>query len=274
MPAAKKKPAARKAPAKKVAAKKVAAKKPAAKKTAVKKVASKKPARKAIDWTTKTALVTGANRGIGLEVARQLGQAGCRVILAARDAALGEEAAQPLRAEGLDVRVEKLDVSDEQSVKDCAARLRQAGIAVDILVNNAGIYDRTPVLTLPTETFMNVFRTNTLGALWCSQAFIPGMIERQWGRVVMVSSGLGTFSRGMLGHPCYAISKAALNALTVKLAQAAPDAVRPGWVKTRLAGDLGKDSVETGAGRVAYLALLPDDGPTGGYFRGQRSSRW
>jgi NAD(P)-dependent dehydrogenase (short-subunit alcohol dehydrogenase family) len=105
------------------------------------------------------------------------------------------------------------------------------------------------------------------------------MIERQWGRVVMVSSGLGTFSRGLLGHPCYAISKAALNALTVKLAQAAPasvkiNAVRPGWVKTRLAGDLGKDSVETGAERVVHLALLPDDGPTGGYFHGKRPSRW
>jgi NAD(P)-dependent dehydrogenase (short-subunit alcohol dehydrogenase family) len=232
-----------------------------------------------IDWSEKTALVTGANRGIGLETARQLGQAGCRIVLASRDTALGEEAAQQLTAEGLRVRVEQLDVSDEQSVKDCAKRLKRARVGVDILVNNAGIYDRTPIFELQTEAFMKVFRTNTLGALWCSQAFIPGMVERQWGRVVMVSSGLGTFSRGLLGHPCYAISKAALNALTVKLAQATPpcvkiNAVRPGWVKTRLAGDLGKDSVETGAGRVAYLALLPDDGPTGGYFRGQRSSRW
>jgi NAD(P)-dependent dehydrogenase (short-subunit alcohol dehydrogenase family) len=247
--------------------------------------ASKKATKKSkssvskIDWTTKTALVTGANRGIGLEVARQLGQAGCAIVLAARDPKLGEEAAQPLAAEGLKVRVERLDVSDEASVKSCAQRLKRGRVAVDILVNNAGIYDRTPIFELQTETFMNVFRTNTLGALWCSQAFIPPMVERQWGRVVMVSSGLGTFSRGMLGHPCYAISKAALNALTVKLAQAAPDsvkinAVRPGWVKTRLAGDLGKDSVEVGAGRVVQLALLPDDGPTGGYFHGKRGSRW
>jgi NAD(P)-dependent dehydrogenase (short-subunit alcohol dehydrogenase family) len=232
-----------------------------------------------IDWSSKTALVTGANRGIGLEAVRQLGQAGCKLILAARDAQLGEEAAQPLFAEGLQVRVERLDVSDEQSVKDCARRLKRARVDVDILVNNAGVYDRTGILELDTETFMRVFRTNTLGALWCSQAFLPGMIERDWGRVVMVSSGLGTFSRGLLGHPCYAISKAALNALTVKLAQAVPDtvkinAVRPGWVKTRLAGDLGKDTVETGAGRVVHLALLPDDGPTGGYFHGRRPSRW
>jgi NAD(P)-dependent dehydrogenase (short-subunit alcohol dehydrogenase family) len=240
---------------------------------------TKKTKTKPIDWTSKTALVTGANRGIGLEVARQLGEAGCAIVLAARDRTLGEEAAQPLLAAGLRVRVEQLDVSDEQSVKDCARRLKRARVDVDILVNNAGIYDRTPILELDTATFMRVFNTNTLGALWCSQAFIPGMVERQWGRVVMVSSGLGTFSRGLLGHPCYAISKAALNALTVKLAQAAPDvvkinAVRPGWVKTRLAGDLGKDSVETGAGRVAHLALLPDDGPTGGYFHGKRPSRW
>ena len=234
---------------------------------------------KKIDWSTRTALVTGANRGIGLEVARQLGRAGCGIVLAARDPKLGEEAAQQLAAEGLKVRMEPLDVSDEDSVKSCAQRLKRGRVAIDILVNNAGVYDRTPIFELQTETFMNVFRTNTLGALWCSQAFIPGMVERQWGRVVMVSSGLGTFSRGMLGHPCYAISKAALNALTVKLAQAAPDcvkinAVRPGWVKTRLAGAMGKDSVEVGAGRVVHLAMLPDDGPTGGYFRGKRSSRW
>ena len=248
--------------------------------TAAKKTKAKS-ARKTgrIDWSSKTALVTGANRGIGLETARQLGHAGCGIVLAARDLKLGEEAAQPLIAEGLRVRVEKLDVSDEHSVKDCAKRLAKAKVGIDILVNNAGVYDRTPIMELQTETFMQVFRTNTLGALWCSQAFIPGMVERQWGRVVMVSSGLGTFSRGMLGHPCYAISKAALNALTLKLAQATPDcvkinAVRPGWVKTRLAGALGKDTVETGAGRVVHLAMLPDDGPTGGYFRGKRSSRW
>ncbi|MDR3417979.1 MAG: SDR family NAD(P)-dependent oxidoreductase [Nevskia sp.] len=233
----------------------------------------------AIDWSGKTALVTGANRGIGYETARQLGHAGCRIVLAARDPALGEEAAAQLGAEGVRVRLERLDVSDEQSVKDCAARLRQARVKVDILVNNAGIYDRTPIFELQTETFMTVFRTNTLGTLWCSQAFIPAMVERKWGRVVMVSSGLGTFSRGMLGHPCYAISKAALNALTVKLAQATPDcvkinAVRPGWVKTRLAGALGKDTVEKGAERVVWLAMLPDDGPTGGYFHGRRPSRW
>ena len=244
-----------------------------------KKKAAANPAAGGIDWASKTALVTGANRGIGYETARQLGQAGCRIVLGARDATLGEEAAQQLRTEGLQVRLEQLDVSDEQSVRDCAARLQGDGVTVDILVNNAGVYDRTPILELGTETFMRVFRTNTLGALWCSQAFMPGMIERQWGRVVMVSSGLGTFSRGMLGHPCYAISKAALNALTVKLAQAAPatvkiNAVRPGWVKTRLAGDLGKDTVETGAERVVWLAMLPDDGPTGGYFHGKRSSRW
>jgi NAD(P)-dependent dehydrogenase (short-subunit alcohol dehydrogenase family) len=250
--------------------------------TVAKKAKAKpKSAKKAgtIDLSSKTALVTGGNRGIGLEVARQLGVAGCRIVLAARDVKLGEEAAQPLIAAGLRVRVEQLDVSDEQSVKDCAKRLKKARVAVDILINNAGIYDRTPIMELETETFMNVFRTNTLGALWCSQAFIPGMVERQWGRVVMVSSGLGTFSRGMLGHPCYAISKAALNALTIKLAQATPEvvkinAVRPGWVKTRLAGAMGKDSVETGAGRVVHLAMLPDDGPTGGYFRGKVSSRW
>ena len=232
-----------------------------------------------IDWSAKTALVTGANRGIGLEVARQLGSAGCRVVLGARDPVLGEEAAQHLHSTGLRVRPEQLDVSDEQSVRACAARLKRSRVKIDILINNAGIYDRTPILELDTETFMRSFRTNTLGALWCSQAFVPGMVARQWGRVVMVSSGLGTFSRGLLGHPCYAISKAALNALTVKLAQDTPDcvkinAVRPGWVKTRLAGQFGKDSVETGAGRVVRLALLPNDGPTGGYFRGGQPSRW
>jgi NAD(P)-dependent dehydrogenase (short-subunit alcohol dehydrogenase family) len=116
-----------------------------------------KPADANIDWSQKTALITGANRGIGLGVALQLAHAGCAVILGCRDTELGEEAALQLRNEGLRVRVEKVDVSDEQSVKDCARRLKDAGVDIDILINNAGIYDRTDIYELSTETFMRCF---------------------------------------------------------------------------------------------------------------------
>lgn len=224
----------------------------------------------------KVAIITGGARGMGGATSRLFAAEGAKVVIADVLDKEGAALAEELKGSAI---FQHHDVSDEASWASVVAKAIATFGQVDILVNNAGIYDRTPIMELQTETFMNVFRTNTLGALWCSQAFIPGMVERQWGRVVMVSSGLGTFSRGMLGHPCYAISKAALNALTIKLAQATPDvvkinAVRPGWVKTRLAGALGKDSVETGAERVVHLALLPDDGPTGGYFRGKRSSRW
>jgi NAD(P)-dependent dehydrogenase (short-subunit alcohol dehydrogenase family) len=168
---------------------------------------------------TRTALVTGGNRGIGLEACRQLARAGMNVVLAARDSQRGEEAAQELRGEGLDVIAERLDVADSQSVKDCARRLAEAGTEVNVLVNNAGVYPTEGVFSVSEETFEMTLEVNTLGPFRICQVFVPTMVQRGYGRVVNVSSGAGSFGEG-LGPAAYAVSKAALNALTVKVAQA------------------------------------------------------
>ena len=219
----------------------------------------------------RTALVTGGNRGIGLEACRELAQAGHAVVLTARSEASGKRAAQALAKQGLEVRFELLDVADEKSVAACAKRLRAAGVHIDVLINNAGVYSSGSLPALSTAAMMEAMQTNFLGAFWCCRAFMPAMIKARWGRVVNVSSHFGSFADGLEGAPAYSISKAALNALTVKLAEAAPSSVKvnsmtPGWVRTRMGGAGADVSVEEACDTLVWLATLPDDGPTGGLF--------
>ena len=133
------------------------------------------------------------------------------IVLAARDTYRGQEAAQKLRDEGLDVISECLDVANSQSVKDCAQRLAEAGVEVNVLVNNAGVYPTQGVFSVSEETFEVALEVNTLGAFRACQAFVPPMLQRDYGRVVNVSSGGGSFGEG-LGPAAYAVSKTALNA--------------------------------------------------------------
>lgn len=228
---------------------------------------------------TRTALVTGGNRGIGFEICRQLARKGLKVILTARDSRLGADATGELRMEGLDVMSEQLDVADEASVCDCARRLREAGILVDVLVNNAGIYPQGKLLSLETEILSEAMTVNFLGAFRICCAFVPAMIEAGYGRVVNLSSGYGSFHEGLGGPAAYSLSKAALNALTLKLSQEVPDRVKvnaacPGWVRTRMGGDSAPRSAEEGADTAVWLATLPDDGPTGGFFRNRKPISW
>jgi NAD(P)-dependent dehydrogenase (short-subunit alcohol dehydrogenase family) len=228
--------------------------------------------------THRTALVTGANRGIGLEVARQLA-AGMRVILSGRDRAAVEEAAAGLRRSGADALAVEMDVSDRAAVDACAARLHAAGERVDVLVNNAGIYRGSGVLSSAPEELQATFDTNFWGAGWTCRAWIPAMIERGYGRVVNVSSGAGSFAEGLEGPAAYAISKAALNALTVRLAREASGDVKvnaacPGWVRTRMGGSGAPRTVEQGADTIVWLATLDRDGPTGGFFRDRKPIAW
>jgi NAD(P)-dependent dehydrogenase (short-subunit alcohol dehydrogenase family) len=227
---------------------------------------------------TLTALVTGGNRGIGLEACRQLARAGMSVILAARDLQRGQEAAQKLQDEGLEVTCERLDVVDSQSVKDCARRLTDAGTEVNVLVNNAGVYPTEGVFSVSEETFEMALAVNTLGPFRTCQAFIPTMMQRSYGRVVNVSSGGGSFGEG-LGPAAYAVSKAALNALTVKVAQAVQGDVKvnamcPGWVRTDMGGSSAPRSPEEAAGTLVWLATLAEDGPNGGFFRDRKPIPW
>lgn len=227
----------------------------------------------------RTALVTGGNRGIGFEACRELAQAGHAVVLSARSETSGKRAAQVLAKEGLDVRFEPMDVADEKSVADCAKRLAAARVHVDVLINNAGIYSSGGLPDLSTAIMMEALQTNFLGAFWCCRAFMPAMIKARWGRVVNVSSHFGSFAEGLEGAPAYSISKAALNALTVKLAEAAPSSVKvnsmtPGWVRTRMGGAGADVTVEEACDTLVWLATLPDDGPTGGFFRNRRPTKW
>ncbi|CAA9537225.1 MAG: probable short chain oxidoreductase [uncultured Rubrobacteraceae bacterium] len=226
----------------------------------------------------RTALVTGGNRGIGFEACRQLAKAGLRVVLTARDAVRGEEAAETLRDEGLDVRFEQLDVTDGGSVEACARRLSEAGTEIDVLVNNAGVYPTGDVFQVDEETFRRALEINTLGPFRTCRTFVPAMVRRGYGRAVNVSSGGGSFGEG-IGPAAYGASKAALNALTVKVAEAVRGDVKvnamcPGWVRTDMGGAGASRSPEQAAGTLLWLATLPADGPNGGFFRDRKPIPW
>lgn len=227
----------------------------------------------------RSALVTGANRGIGLEVCRQLGGLGLRVVLTGRDAAAAREAAGRLKKEGFEVLAEVLDVASEASVAACAARLEGQGFQVSVLVNNAGVYPHGDLLTLPSPAVREALEINFLGALWTARAWMPGMIRGGYGRIVNVSSGYGSFSEGLEGPAAYAVSKAGLNALTARLASEARGDVKvnaacPGWVRTRMGGRGAPRSVEQGADTIVWLATLGRGGPNGGFFRDRERIAW
>ena len=215
------------------------------------------------------ALVTGGNRGIGLEVCRQLARNGHTVILGSRDRAKGEAVAGGLR-------VVQLDVSDDASVRAAAAEID----ALDILVNNAAIlYDTwARAATADLDEVHAALETNLFGAWRTTQAFLPHLRRSAHARVVNVSSESGSLNGMSGGTPAYSVSKAGLNALTRILAAELRgdgilvNAVCPGWTDT----DMGQGGrpVEQGAASVVWAAELPDDGPTGGFFRDGRALDW
>jgi NAD(P)-dependent dehydrogenase (short-subunit alcohol dehydrogenase family) len=226
--------------------------------------------------STRTALVTGANRGIGHEVARELAATGVRVVLGARDLALGEEAAKQTPGE---VQPEQLDVSDPNSVADCAKRLAATRVEIDILVNNAGLYTTTPLLDIAEGALVETLEVNLLGAWRTARQFVPGMRQRGWGRVVNVSTGYAHIAASPPQAGAYGLAKAALNALTRMIASEAGPAVKvncmsPGWVATRMGGAGAPATVEEGADTAVWLATLPDDGPTDGFFYRRERIPW
>jgi NAD(P)-dependent dehydrogenase (short-subunit alcohol dehydrogenase family) len=225
----------------------------------------------------KVALVTGANKGIGYEVARQLAASGCIALLGARNATLGKEAAAKLTAERLDVRFVQLDVTSFATIASAAESIGADFGHLDILVNNAGINDRGDgaAPTAQLDAVERVLRANFLGALAVTQAMLPLLRKSAAGRIVNVSSGLGSLARSAQPNPSstnligYSASKAALNMLTVQLARLLGDtpikvnSAAPGYTATALNDFRGTQTIPEGAAEAVRLALLPDDGPTG-----------
>ena len=231
--------------------------------------------------TSKVALVTGANRGIGLEVCRQLAEAGCAVILSARDGAKADAAARALARDGLHVSAQVLDVTGERSILDAVAAINARFGRIDILVNNAAVLtDESSILSTSTDDFRRTLETNVLGAITTAHVVVPGMIERRFGRIVNVSSTAGQCRQTSSFAPAYSISKTALNAYTRQLAAAAAgtgvlvNAACPGWVRTDMGGSAAPRSIRQGADTIVWLATLPDDGPSGGFFSDRRQIEW
>ncbi|MCH1867994.1 SDR family oxidoreductase [Nocardioides sp. CFH 31398] len=234
------------------------------------------------DFSGRTALISGANKGIGLEIARGLGRLGLTVGVGSRDAERGARAVAELEAEGLDVFAVPLDVSDDDSVRAAAALLAERG-GLDVLVNNAGITGTMPQepTVVDLDTIRTVLETNVLGVIRLTNAVLPLLRESASPRIVNVSSGVGSLARqsaaavdGQAGPvaAAYSPSKTFLNAVMLQYVRELAgtpiliNAACPGYVATDLNGFQGHRTVEQGAATPIRLATLPDDGPTGGFF--------
>ncbi|HTQ24226.1 MAG TPA: SDR family NAD(P)-dependent oxidoreductase [Candidatus Binataceae bacterium] len=231
----------------------------------------------------RVSLVSGGNRGIGFEVVRQLAALGHTVILGSRDLAKGEAAARAI-GDGVPERViaARLDVTDLAGVEDAVKEIDRRFGALDVLINNAAIhYDtwQTAVAADVEGVVRDAFETNLLGAWRMIRACVPLMRRNRYGRIVNVSSGAGAISSMGAGTPAYSTSKAALNALTIIVADELRDsgilvnAVCPGWVATEMGGAGGRPVAEGAAG-IVWAATLPDRGPTGGFFRDRKPISW
>lgn len=233
--------------------------------------------------TQRVAVVTGANRGIGFEIARQLAKQGLTVVLTSRDEKLGQEAAAKLQNEKLNVRYHVLDVTNPQSVNQLAKFMDEQFHRCDVLVNNAGIFpdkDGASFFNSKIETIREAMETNVYGPILLCQALVPLMKKNRYGRIVNMSSGMGQLTDMNGGSPGYRISKASINAVTRILndellgENILVNSMCPGWVKTRMGGAGATRSTEQGADTAVWLATLPDDGPRGGFFRDRKAFAW
>ena len=238
--------------------------------------------RRSSDRLVRVALVTGANRGIGFEVCRQLATRGFAVLLTARDAEKAQSAGNRLASIGQVERL-ALDVADASSIKNAENEVATKYGYLDVLVNNAGInYDtwETAEDADINGTVMQTITTNLLGPWRVCQAFLPLLRKSRAARIVNVSSESGSLAHMGAGPPAYQVTKAALNALTRTLAgelrhaHILVNAVCPGWVATDMGGAGAPRSVNDGAAGIVWAATLPDNGPTGGFFRDGKPLAW
>jgi NAD(P)-dependent dehydrogenase (short-subunit alcohol dehydrogenase family) len=234
------------------------------------------------DKAQRIVLITGANRGIGLETARQLARRGFHVVLAARNEPSGRRAAEAIRADGGNATFLALDVSNCGSIRTVAGKYAALADHLDVLVNNAGIYPDKglTILTLSRDRLEQTFQTNTFGPLEVTQAFLPYLRRAAGARVINVSSGYGQLDGLSATVPSYCLSKLALNGLTIMLAEAlaadriAVNSMCPGWVRTEMGGPDGHRSVEEGADTAVWLAGEAPHELTGKFFRDWKEIPW
>lgn len=230
----------------------------------------------------RVALVTGANRGIGYEICRQLAQTGVEVLLGARDWAKAQAAADQLAAEGIEVTPQVLDVTVQESVESLVDRIECEYGRLDILVNNAGIFlDKdASAETVDMDRIRRTVETNTYGPIMLCQAVLPMMRRQGYGRIVNLASTLGSLAESGPNYLAYRMSKTALNSFTRVLAfelegaDILVNSMCPGWVKTEMGGPNADRQVEDSVDTALWLATLPDDGPTGGFFKDRTPLPW
>jgi NAD(P)-dependent dehydrogenase (short-subunit alcohol dehydrogenase family) len=229
------------------------------------------------------AVVTGANRGIGLEISRQLAKQGVHVVLTARSAAKAAGACQKLKDEGLAVAYHPCDVTDVTAVQILRDYVKKNYGAADILVNNAGVMldpKGSNASEMSPDVLHNTMATNVYGPAMLCRALVPLMRDKGYGRIVNVSSGLGQLSESGRGTPAYRISKTALNSFTRTLAAELSDtailvnSMCPGWVKSDMGGPNAPRTLEQGADTAVWLATLQSDGPRGRFFRDKQPIAW
>ena len=236
--------------------------------------------------TKKIAVVTGANRGIGFEVSRQLAKKDIHVVLTSRNKTKGLVAYSKLKEEEFDVAYHQLDVTDISSIQALNESLKRDYGRLDILINNAGIMldkndsENTSIFKTKVETIIKTLETNTFGPLLLCQILIPLMKKNNYGRIVNISSGMGQLSDMCGGYTAYRFSKTGLNVITRILAYELKDenilvnTMCPGWVKTDMGGPNATRSVEESSGTIIWLATLPEGGPSGEFFRDKKNISW
>jgi NAD(P)-dependent dehydrogenase (short-subunit alcohol dehydrogenase family) len=236
-----------------------------------------------MEISQRVVVVTGANRGIGFEVCRQMALRNYQVILTSRDPSKGHEAVRKLKDAGRAVLFQSLDVTDDSSVVALGHFLEKEFGRLDVLVNNAGIYlqpEDGDILSVSMATLEQTLATNTIGALRLSQMAIPLMRKNHYGRLVNVSSDMGQLSHLNHTSPAYRLSKIALNVVTRMLADMTRgtdilvNSCHPGWVKTDMGGPGATRSLKQGADTIIWLATLPSGGPNGAFFKDRAQVDW
>ncbi|WP_374075909.1 SDR family NAD(P)-dependent oxidoreductase [Bdellovibrio bacteriovorus] len=234
----------------------------------------------------KIAIVTGANRGLGLATCEALAQRGFKVIMAMRNPEKAQKQINGLKMKDLDVVAMKLDQSQEKSINDFVEQIRKEFGFVDVLVNNAGILidsedgGNSSLFKTKASTIQKTFTTNTLGPFLLTQKIFPLMKQEGYGRIVNVSSGMGQLSESQTASAAYRISKTALNMVTNLFASEVGDSdicvnsVSPGWVRTDMGGPNADRSVEQGIKGIVWAATLSKGGPNGGFFRDGEMLNW